>query len=379
MKATIEDRDALAAISPSALSAYVRAEGWSSVEKFGDHSDVYVREKHPELILPGVDTLGDYPDVISNIIQLLARSENRDEMQVYKDLVVADRDVIRVRAPEADDDGSVRIEAGMGIILQAHDMLLSAACAAREPRPTYRAGKIKEASSYMDRVRLGQTEQGSFIVALLAPVPPTLELAAQNELWPNLSAEPFERIVTRRLADSLIAAHSAAEQAVRRDGLNSFKQVVARGVSANLCDALAGLIDFGQGLEVSVTWARTRPTPEARRTVEFSKTEAEVYREAARLFRFEEPRSDERLQGYIISADRDISKEQGVVTLKTFLDGQPTSIKTQLPPNMYSTALEVHGTKAAISITGDLVRKGQRWWLENPRDLLQLQEDSDSD
>jgi hypothetical protein len=166
MKATIEDRDALAAISPSALSAYVRAEGWSRVEKFGDHSDVFVREKYPELILPGIDTLGDYLDVVSNIIQLLARSESRDEMQVYKDLVVADRDVIRVRAPEADDDGSVRIEAGLGIILQARDMLLSAACAAKEPRPTYRAGKIKEASSYMDRVRLGQTEHGSFIVAL---------------------------------------------------------------------------------------------------------------------------------------------------------------------------------------------------------------------
>jgi hypothetical protein len=378
MKATIEDRDALAAISPSALSAYVRAEGWSSAEKFGDHSDVFVRDKYPELILPGIDTLGDYPDVVSNIIRLLARSENRDEMQVYKDLVVADRDVIRVRAPEADDDGSVRIEAGMGIIQQAHDMLLSAACAAKEPRPTYRAGKIKEASSYMERVRLGQTEQGSFIVALLAPVPPTLELLVQNELWPSLSVEPFERIVTRRLADGLIAAHSAAELAVRREGLNSFKQVVSRGVSANLCDALAGLIDFGQGLEVSVTWARTRPTPEARRTVEFSKTEAEVYREAARLFRFEEPRSDERLQGYIVSADRDVSKEEGVVTLKTFLDGQPVSIKTQLPPAMYSTALEVHGAKAAVSITGDLVRKGQRWWLDSPRDLL-MQDDPDAD
>jgi hypothetical protein len=187
MKATIEDRDALAAISPAALSAYVRAEGWSSFEKFGDHSDVFVREKHPELILPGIDTLGDYPDVVSNIIRLLARSENRDELQVYKDIVVADRDVVRVRAPEADDDGSVRIEAGLGIISQAHDMLLSAACAAKEPRPTYRAGKIKEASSYMDRVRLGQTEQGSFIVALLAPVPPALELLSQNDLWPSLT------------------------------------------------------------------------------------------------------------------------------------------------------------------------------------------------
>jgi hypothetical protein len=96
-------------------------------------------------------------------------------------------------------------------------------------------------------------------------------------------------------------------------------------------------------------------------------------------FRFEEPRSDERLQGYIIGADRDVAKERGVVTLKTFLDGQPTSIKTLLTPEMYSTALSVHDSKSAISITGDLVRKGQRWWLENPRDISEVADDTDSD
>jgi hypothetical protein len=153
---------------------------------------------------------------------------------------------------------------------------------------------------------------------------------------------------------------------------------VARGVSANLCDALAGLIDFGEGLEVSVTWARTRPAPEARRTIEFSKTEAEVYREAPDYFG---SKSRVQMKGFkaISSALIAVTKEQGVVTLKTFLDGQPISIKTELPPAMYSTALEVHDAKSAISITGDLVRKGHRWWLENPRDIVQLIDDIDSE
>ena len=48
-------------------------------------------------------------------------------------------------------------------------MLLAAACAARNPQPFYRAGSNKEAMDYMRRVKLGQTEHGSFVVTLLCP------------------------------------------------------------------------------------------------------------------------------------------------------------------------------------------------------------------
>ena len=86
MKAHIVDVRALGAASPAAISAYVRAEGWTRTEKFGDHSDVYVRHGADELIVPGSDTLGDYPNVVSSILKTLAKVEGRDELQVYRDL-----------------------------------------------------------------------------------------------------------------------------------------------------------------------------------------------------------------------------------------------------------------------------------------------------
>ena len=52
MKASIKDTDALLAVSPAALSAYARAEGWSKAESFGDFSDIYVADGLPEIILP---------------------------------------------------------------------------------------------------------------------------------------------------------------------------------------------------------------------------------------------------------------------------------------------------------------------------------------
>ena len=103
MKTSIQDRDALLAVSPVALSAYARAEGWSKEEAYGDFSDIYVADGLPEIILPRTENLGDYADVVSTLIGIFARVADVDELTLYRDLVTADRDVIRMRAADSDD------------------------------------------------------------------------------------------------------------------------------------------------------------------------------------------------------------------------------------------------------------------------------------
>ena len=103
MKTSIQDRDALLAVSPVALSAYARAEGWSKAEAYGDFSDIYVADGLPEIILPRTENLGDYADVVSTLIGIFARVADVDELTLYRDLVTADRDVIRMRAADSDD------------------------------------------------------------------------------------------------------------------------------------------------------------------------------------------------------------------------------------------------------------------------------------
>ena len=97
MKTNIQDRDALLAVSPVALSAYARAEGWSKAEPYGDFSDIYVADGLPEIILPRTENLSDYADVVSTLIGIFARVAAVDELTLYRDLVTADRDVIRMR------------------------------------------------------------------------------------------------------------------------------------------------------------------------------------------------------------------------------------------------------------------------------------------
>ena len=364
MKVVIRDVQALKAVSPGALSAYARAAGWSKSETYGDFSDVYVARGRPEIILPRTERLGDYADAVSRLIEIFAKAAETDELSLYRDLVTADRDVIRVRATGG-HDGAVALHDGLALLRGAHDMILAAACSLRNPRPAYHAGANRAAGDYVRRVRVGQTEQGSFAVTLLPPVvPPPMQV------WPvgggEPAEDPLERAMTRRMVGALTAAKTASERIVGGVG-RAFVEAVEEGVSANLCDALVTLIEPFPGLDVSVTWARTLPRPVAREVVRFGKADAPILREAARVFRNLEPRPAQRLVGVVQRLKRGGAETVGMIGLRTSIDGRNQLVRADLPQSDYERAVRTHREKTPVCMEGDLDRIGQRWRLLNAR------------
>ena len=363
MIANIRDRKALSEISPGALSAYARTSGWTKTGTYGDHSDVYTAEGLPEILLPRHQSLGDYASVVSRLLEIFAKEAELDELALYRDLVTADRDVIRVRAVEG-EDGSVTASDGIRLIHGARDMLLAAACSVQHPQRVYRAGANKEANTYLEHVRLGQTEQGSFVVTLLSPVvPPPIQHALIDEVASD--DDPFERQITKRLAGALAATREATELTIGGEA-DAFAKSVQLGVSANLCEALIEGIEPFPSLNVSVTWARTRPVKVIRNVVRFSGSDVPVLREAARSFRDREPRPDVEIFGIVRTLTRDEAEVDGTVTLLAFIGGRNQSVKAVLRQSDYEQAILAHKEKAPVVLRGDLERIGQRWRLLNP-------------
>ena len=391
MKVSIQDKKALLAVSPAALSAYARTAGWTKVDTYGKHSDVFMGEGLPEIILPRTAHLADYARVVSMVIEIFAKVADVDELALYRDLAMADRDAIRVRAVDGDDSGSVAVSDGIDLLSGAHDMILAAACSLQGPQPLYRAGANREARAYLNRVRLGQTEQGSFAITLLSPVipPPT-----QRPLFPTLELEygddstleleygddPIERQVTRRLADALAATREATEKMVVGDA-GAFSKAVASGVSANLCEALVKLIEPFSVLDVSLVWARTHPMSTARNVVRFASHDAPILREAARSFRDREPRPDIRLFGVVQRLRRDAMDTEGTIALRASINGQNQAVVAVLKQSDYERAIQAHETKSPLVMEGDLERTGQRWRLLNPRiaDVILSEDAPDGD
>ena len=88
-------------------------------------------------------------------------------------------------------------------------------------------GANKEAREYLRQMRLGQTEQGSFVVTLLSPVvPPPMQLTF--DLGPEELPEDdsIERRMTKHLAGALKAARKAIEGTVGGES-DAFAEVVS--------------------------------------------------------------------------------------------------------------------------------------------------------
>jgi len=377
VRAQILDADALRAITPLALAAYARTSNWRLTESYGQHADVYISPMGEEALVPRTDRLADYAAAVSSVIGAFAKESDTDEYSIYRDLVGADHDVVRVRAVADEDDGSIPIDAGVEIVRQARDMLLAAACSIHNPQPYYRAGANKDATEYMRSVKLGQTEHGSFVITLLAPVPPLLspQQPTLDPAWAGFDDEPWERLVTRRLVTALNASRNATEASVSTQSV--FENAIEQGVSANLCEAVAGLVEQSQETEISVAWAKTRPTPEPRSSIVFSRKDGPILKEAARTFRLREPLENETLFGQVTRLNREPTEIDGRLTLKVIVGNKLQSVMATLEdPAAYSRVVYAFDHKLPIVINGNLRRIGQRWSLEQAR-LVEIVDSAD--
>lgn len=380
MKVRLIDADLLRSVEPIALRAYATSQGWDHMEDFvlDDVSlgGVYLRQDAPasELFIPNSSHFSDYAAAVARAIEALSRIEGRDELQILKDIQVAGADVLRVRAKTTDESGAIPIKRGVELFGSSHDLLLSAACAVDRKQRLYKAGSTASAVEYMQDVKFGQTEIGSFIVTLLSPVPPDLSKKTQLGLWPEFEEEPFQRKVTRVLDEAMHGMQSAVQQVNSGADIEVFEQVVVRGVSSNLCSAASKLIRSGDGLDLSLTWAQSRRTPTPRSKYVFSEDDGRILSEAARLLKDKSNRPDEDLVGFVTKLSRTEVQDSGKITLKALVDEKLMSVSVTLDNDMYATATKAHADRSTIQLNGDLQRDGQRWTLINPRDLSILHE-----
>ncbi|MDE2999596.1 MAG: hypothetical protein OXU79_11025 [Gemmatimonadota bacterium] len=364
MRVEIKDKRHLKDISPGALSAFARAAGWKRVDNYGDSSDVYTADGLPEVILPRTDQLGDYANVVSRLIEIYADVSGTDELAVYHDLIASDRDVIRVRAVD-DGDGAASASDRIDLARGARDLVLAAACSLHDPRSVYRAAADKASRNFVRKLRTGQTDQQSFVATLLTPVvsPPVQQSFIHNT---EHTEGPIERRMTRRLVSALRAARRALE-GIMGGNANAFHLAVEDGVSANFCEALVRLVEPYESMDVSLTWARTRPMNPSREIVHFANSDVPILREAARLFRESGPKPDVLLFGFVQRRTGRPETADAIVTLRAHFEGQIQPVEAVLTRSDYERAMRAHQYKASVIIAGDLVGNGKRHRLLNPR------------
>jgi hypothetical protein len=371
VRVTIRDAAVLGALRPLDVAAYLRSTGWKPVERIGDKGAVWTRAAEPrqdlEILLPLRHELRDFTARMGDVLATLAAAEDRSQLDILRDITCASADLVRLELQgPAVVDHTLPLPEGAIAFAKAYDLMLAAACAAVEPRSVYATRKPAQAIEYVGRLRLGQTEPGSYVVSILSPVAPSLDQAggAGADL-----PDPFERRVTTTLARATAAARSAAEIAASTGELQPFVDATPLGVSANLCDAIAGLVtDSGaESLAVRLRWSPTRAAPpETPTRVLFTRDTVHVVREASRIFRETSPREEFELQGMVVALQRDEGAASGVVTIAALVDGALRKVRVALAAEAYALAIRAHQEECRLRCLGKLVKEGRSLVLREP-------------
>ena len=323
-----------------------------------------------EALLPMDRELRDYALRMGELLAVLATVENRSQWQVYSDLLTIASDVVRIRIVDAElADGTLPIEEHAQIAQKARDLVLAAACAATERRPVWHQRKPDQAMDHVRRVRIGQSERGSYVVTVISRITPLLH--AQIPLFE--SEEPYERRVTQTLAQSLHALERAATQAALTQEMTAFDKGISQGLNANLCDAVVGLWggeERQRSLEFSFAWSPARPIdPAMVRRVAFSSDRIPVIREAGRQLRERAPLPDFELRGPVVKLERPEGAPSGKVTIVGLLDDRQIRVAVELDDAQYHAAVQAHDQGSTVQMVGILTKEGRGFAMRNPSDI----------
>ncbi|GIF19313.1 hypothetical protein BJ973_006358 [Actinoplanes tereljensis] len=380
IRAQVTDRDALAARLPSELAMYLRAHDWTIRSREGSAVQWVktVDDEEFEALQPQESTIRDYAARVRDLLNVVAISEDRSELEVLTDISNVSMDVHTVRTfPPDNAPGMIGLDDGVQAYESVRNLVIAAAytVSVAQPRAVQPARKSAEVLKFLRDVRIGPSAEGSFVLSVHTPVPPRL-----SPLQPTLfeteqaggfePAEPFERRVSLRLYDAVRAAHNAANDAlIDPSGLGVFTESVPDGISANLCEALVGLGgEAGHPFELSLRLApsrpiRARPLP----PIHFRRDHIPVLSSAAQELRERIPEEGVVVAGNVVRLHRE-GAGSGEISIAGSVEGDDRlrRVWMNLTDEDYSTATLAHREMSIVSVRGDLVRRGTRLYLTNP-------------
>jgi hypothetical protein len=367
----------LEGLSPRDVANWLKMRGFQHAGGYGEYGEIFQRvhqEQEQELVLPIDRGARDYVRRMAELVEDLSTFEDRRASEVLTDLSVAPFDVIKVRSPESDAYGSIKFSAGVALHDESRNVMLSSANSAASPIPrrSWRGRHFDEASDYIENVRLGQTQRGSFILTVLSP----WDFVSGIQQALDFSDLTFGRRVTLALASALKATERALRQSVVA-GEQPLVDSYQSGVTSNFCAALARLAMAGEGVDISLAWSPSKPDEKVVK-LKLQREDAAVLDRASKALATQEAEPDFRIKGVVTGITEPSHRLDGEAVVETVLAGTVRKVRMKFGADDRTLIYEAAQHKRWITVTGDLERRGHRLSLQNPTDIAVIEPDDET-
>lgn len=367
---TSSQLNAIKTLLPSQLSGYLTSQGWVEDGELSEIAAIWHRKENEyqgfEILQPLTTDLKDYCQRVYDLIEVLSEFEQRLFFDVVNDLNNFHSDVYKIKVMHDDVEGGL-IPLNDGILLfeKAKELLTSVVRSTYNKRKYFRGDKSSEITEFIESMRLGQTEYGSYVVNLIAPI-------SHKEDQQDLSKVSISRLVSETLTHSLSAIDESIKEYIHTGRNSSFDRAVEQGVSANLCDALIGISGKTRSRDVKITITLSRAEGELERDqfehqftssmVPYLQIASDYYKEKVVLL-------DQVVSGLVTKLSHEEEENVGMVTIEATVNGVEKSVSIELPTDKYWQSHRAHKMLHIIECLGDLQVTSRSAKLVNVKDF----------
>ncbi|CAD6562578.1 hypothetical protein ACFQ3P_37415 [Paraburkholderia sabiae] len=347
------------------LQSYLIATGWADDGAFGPFASIWHRADHndAQVLLPISEEADDFWPRLADAVLAIAEFEQRPTADVIAAVSGRFGDVISIRVIHEDVESGT-IPAIDGVALNENALeLLTAASMSYLTKRQYHQRPTAVTNAFLETLRLGQTEKGSYVVNLFAQLP------EPSESQPALDNVHMTNNVIANLSSGLKAlSHAIRAKGKRKDEHKALDEAVAAGASANMCDALIGISgrDKNRAFEISITPLRSGgDTPTSVRFA-FQKEKIERLEKASEYYRRTYTARNKTVQGYIKRLDRAHGERHGTILVAALVENTEKMVEIDLGPADYKRAISAHASDAEVRCSGDVLIKPRSAILLNP-------------
>lgn len=364
---TSSDRRRELDVSADQLKAYLQHKQWFEDGKLRSVATIWHRHdnEEAEVVLP-YSSVKDYWQRMRDALASVASIEGREVFEVLAEVKRLFANVITIRVIHDDTtDGTIPINDGVLLIAKAKELVSAAARSLYAKKKQFTRGAPKEAKEYLDTLLLGQTEVGSYVVNVIAPVQPMVTASA------NTAEIPLAQAITSNLVAGLSALEAASARFEDGGNFDVFDDAVLAGASSNMCDALLGFsgAERNRAFEIIVKQASTPLFESMPSKFVFDGNHVKALEKATDYYKGDYVLPDRMLTGHITKLSRPKEETSGVVTIESFFGEVERKVQVELTGDEYHQAVVAHDTGKLVRIEGDVHVKSKSAQLLNPKNF----------
>lgn len=355
------------------LRAYLGRAGWQHVDDDPRTSLWRLGESGVDVVLPVVQDVADYADLVGEALRALSYVERRLPSEIVADMTFGGADTLAVRLTPEAPPGEAPLELACAAVEGLRSLVVASASALVTDSLVLPQRRPARAEAYAKQARLS-TQSGSFILSLALPLHDTYGespsqqdeddeamLVRSSDLPPG---DPFGRRVTNRLATTALAAAALADLVNAGDRpISAFGESRSHAPNATELAALASLGGPSRDLyEVRIARSPLAGERQVPTRASISPGQQRVFAEASDYLRTKQPRTGVTVSGLVVRLARARSLGPGEAVIQGVDDdsGSSRRFQVELTEEDYNRAVEAHRQGWQVYARGDLEVRGTR-------------------